>query len=92
MEKNISATDRELAFDFEEGCKMVVDRVPGTKGYDCNIMATTAVAALKGLSLLTVKLAEIVGCSVEEVLCKLAVVLLAPDEMPEGEEYGSEEG
>lgn len=92
MEKNISTADRELAFDFEEGCKMLVDRVPGTNGYDCIVEGTSNEAKLKGLSLLTVKLAESAGCSVDEVFCKLAVVLFAPDEMPEGEGYGSEEG
>ena len=49
---------------------------------------------LKGISLLVVKLAETVGCSVDEALCKLAVVLLAPEGAPveEGGAYGSEEG
>ena len=87
MEKNENIQQgRAIAFEFEEGCKLSVDRVPATNGCDITLQATTAVAALKGISLLTVKLAEVVGCSVDEVLCKLAVVLLAPDEMPVEEE------
>lgn len=70
---------REMAFEFEEGVKLLVDRVPGTKGCDVQLQATTAVAALKGICLLICKLAELTGCSEEEVLCKLATVMLAPE-------------
>ena len=91
--KDMQADGRTIAFEFEEGCKLAVDRVPGTNGCEVTLQATTAVAVLKGISLLVVKLAETVGCSVDEVLCKLAVVLLAPDEMTaDGGEHGSEEG
>lgn len=96
MEENKDMQEgRTIAFEFEEGCKLSVDRVPGTNGCSVTMQATTAVAVLKGISLLIVKIAEVVGCGVDEVLCKLAVVLLAPDGIPEGMEggeYGSEEG
>ena len=92
--ETMQETGRTIAFEFEEGCKLSVERTPGTNGCSVTLQATTAVAVLKGISLLIVKLAEVAGCGVDEVLCKLAVALLAPDEMPaeEGEGYGSEEG
>lgn len=86
--ENTQENGREMAFGFEEGVKLLVDRVPGTKGYDVSVKATTAVAALKGISLLVCKLAELVGCSEEEVLCKLATVMLAPDPEEGGEPIG----
>lgn len=89
MEENKDMQEgRTIAFEFEEGCKLSVDRVPGTNGCDIVLQATTATAALKGVSLLVVKLAEETGRSVDEILCRLAVVLLAPDEMPAGEDGG----
>lgn len=80
---------RAIAFSLEEGCVLSVERAPGADGCSVTLQATTAVAVLKGISLLIVKLAEVVGCGVDEVLCKLAVVLLAPED---GGDYGSEEG
>lgn len=94
-QEQIRQTRRELCFAMEEGCLLTVDRTPGAKGCNVTLQATTAVAALKGISLLVNELAELVGCSVDEVLCKLAVIMLAPEGMPEsmeGAEYGTEEG
>lgn len=95
MEKDIRQDGRSMEFGFDEGCKLIVDRTPGANGCDCILQATTATAALKGISLLIVKMAEATGRSVDEILCRLAVVLLVPDEMPAGEDggdYGGEEG
>ena len=96
MEENKDMQEgRTIAFEFEEGCRLSVDRTPGTNGCSVTFQATTATAALKGISLLTVKLAELTSRSVDEVLCRLAVVLLAQEGMPEdmeGAEYGTEEG
>lgn len=65
-------------FEFEEGVQLVVDRVPGTKNDRCIVCATTSTAAIKGLCWLTEEVAKELGMSVEEVLCRLAVILTAP--------------
>lgn len=71
---------RTMEFGFEEGCVMLLSRVPGTNGCDCSIEITSAVAGVKGLSLLTVKLAEVLQMSPEEVVCRLTVELFAPED------------
>lgn len=70
---------REMSFEFEEGVKLLVDRVPGTKGFDLQMMATTTDAAVKGICLLICKVAELLNCSVEEVICRVTAKLLAPE-------------
>ena len=71
---------RSMVFCIEEGCVMQLTRLPGTSGCECSIDITSAVAGLKGLSLLTVKLAECIRLSPEEVVCRLATALFAPDD------------
>jgi len=66
-------------FEFEEGVKLVVDRVPGTKNDTCRVSATSSTAAIKGLCWLTEEVAKELGMSKEEVLCRLAVILMAPE-------------
>lgn len=91
MEKEIRQDGRSMEFGFDEGCKLIVDRTPGANGCDCILQATTATAALKGMALLIVKTAEATGRSVDEILCRLAVVLLAPENDP-GKEGGGDHG
>lgn len=74
---------REMFFEFEEGVKLYVDRVPGTNGADCGLQATTVDAAVKGICLLICKLAEEVNCSEAEVLCRLATQILREEENPD---------
>lgn len=65
-------------FEFEEGVKLIVDRVPGTKNDACEVYATSSTAAIKGLCWLVEEVASELGMTKEEVLCRLAVVLLGP--------------
>ena len=66
-------------FEFDEGVQLMVDRVPGTKNDRCIVYATTSTAAIKGLCWLTEEVAKELGMSKEEVLCRLAVILTAPE-------------
>lgn len=65
-------------FEFEEGVKLVVDRVPGTRNDTCTVQATSGTAAIKGLCWLTEEVAKELNMSKGEVLCRLAVVMLGP--------------
>lgn len=65
-------------FEFEEGVKLVVDRVPGTGNDVCTVSATSSTAAIKGLCWLIGEVAKELGMAKEEVLCRLAVVLFGP--------------
>lgn len=65
-------------FEFEDGVKLIVDRVPGTKNDTCTLEATSGVAAVKGLCWAVQKTASYLNMSVEEVMCRLAVILLGP--------------
>lgn len=65
-------------FEFEETVKLTVDRVAGTNNDICTVYASSSTAAIKGLCLLIGKVAAYLGMSKEEVLCRLAVVLLGP--------------
>lgn len=63
-------------FEFEDTVKLVVDRVAGTKNDTCTVYASSSTAAIKGLCMLTAEVAKELHMSKEEVLCRLAVVLL----------------
>lgn len=65
-------------FEFEEGVKMIVDRVPGTRNDECSVNATSSTAAIKGLCWLVEEVASELGMTKEEVLCRMTVVLMAP--------------
>lgn len=64
-------------FEFEEGVKLIVDRAPGTKNDSCEVHATSRTAAVKGLCWLTEEVAKELGMTKEEVLCRMAVVMMA---------------
>lgn len=66
-------------FEFDEGVQLMVDRVPGSEIDRCAIHATSSTAAIKGLCRLTEAVAKELGMSKEEVLCRLAVILTAPE-------------
>lgn len=68
----------EDAFAFEEGAVLRIHRAPGTKGCDCQVEATDNTAAVKGLALLVIKLAEKMGVDVGHIVSLLAVILLQP--------------
>jgi hypothetical protein len=65
-------------FEFEEGVKLIVDRVPGTNNDACEVHATSTVAAIKGLCWLVENMATYMNMTVEEVICRLAVTMLGP--------------
>ncbi len=65
-------------FEFDEGVQLVVDRVIGTRDDRCTVCATSSTAAIKGLCWLTEEMAKELNMSKEEVLCRLAVILMAP--------------
>lgn len=67
-----------IEFEFEEGVKLTVDRAAGTRNDTCTVYASSKVAAIKGLCWLVEKLAEYLNMSVEEIICRLAVILLGP--------------
>lgn len=66
-------------FEFEETVKLTVDRVAGTNNDTCTVFASSNTAAIKGLCWLTEEVAKELGMSKEEVLCRLAVILTAPE-------------
>ena len=72
-------------FEFEEGVKLIVDRAPGTKNDSCEVHATSSTAAIKGLCWMTEEVAKELGMSKGEVLCRLAVILTAPER--QGQNY-----
>lgn len=69
----------ENAFTAEEGIVMELSSVPGGDGCTCSIQGNSAVAALKGLALLTMELAKRMQWPVEHVLCQVTTILLAPE-------------
>ena len=68
-----------MKFELGEGVKLMVERVPGSEIDRCAIYATSSTAAIKGLCRLTEVVAKKLGMSKEEVLCRLAVILTAPE-------------
>ena len=66
-------------FEFEETVKLAVDRVAGTENDTCSVFASSRTAAIKGLCWLTEEVAKEIGMSKGEVLCRLAVILTAPE-------------
>ena len=77
-------------FEFEEGMVVHFSRVPGTRGCDSTIDFTDSTAAVRGLAIITEDIAKRLGVPVEKVLCKLATVLIRPEE--ESQTVGKEEG
>lgn len=75
-------------FEFEEGVKLVVDRVPGTRNDTCTVHATSSTTAIKGLCWLTEEVATELGMTKEEVLCRMAVILTAPIRNPGSDRNG----
>ena len=65
-------------FEFEETAKLTVDRVAGTNNDTCSVFASSSTAAIKGLCWLTEEVARELNMSTEEVIYRLAVVLLGP--------------
>ena len=59
-------------FEFEETVKLTLDRVAGTNNDTCTVFASSSTAAIKGLCLLTEKVADYLGMSKDEVICRLA--------------------
>ncbi len=66
---------REL-FGFEQGARLVLDTVPGTRSCSAEIRATDTGAALLGLGLLAIRLAQELQVPVETVLGHLAVTVM----------------
>ncbi len=67
-----------VKFEMDEGVQLCIDRVAGDKGERCSAKATSSTAAIKGLCWITEEVAKELGMSKEEVLCRLAVILMAP--------------
>ncbi len=65
-------------FDFEDTVKMTVDRVAGTRNDTCRVFASSGGAAIKGLCRLVREVAKETGMSVQEVICRMAVVIFGP--------------
>lgn len=72
----------ENAFEKDECVILELQKLPGVEECKSRIEGTTAVAALKGLALLTEELAKVMCVPVEMVLCQITTILLAP-EVPE---------
>ncbi len=67
-----------VKFEMDEGVQLRFDRVAGTGMSGYKVYATSSTAAIKGLCWLTEEMAKELGMSKEEVLCRLAVILMAP--------------
>lgn len=63
-------------FEFEEGAVVNFSRVTGTRGFSCSVEFTTSTAAVRALAIIIEGVAKRLGVPVENVLCKLATVLL----------------
>lgn len=66
-------------FEFEEGAVVNFSRITGTRGYTYSVEFTTSTAAIRALSIITEGVANRLGVPVENVLCKLATVVLTKD-------------
>lgn len=67
-----------VRFERDEGVQLLVNREIGAEEESCSMIATSSTAAIKGLCWLTEEMAKELGMSKEEVLCRLAVILMAP--------------
>lgn len=67
------------AFELDECSVLEIQKLPGVEGCKSRIEGTTAVAALKGLALLTEELARVMCVPVEMILCQVTTILLAPE-------------
>ncbi len=65
------------AFQAEQGARFLFDHDPGSEEVQCKIQATDADAAVKGLALLAIHLAELMGTRAEHVIAKAAVETMA---------------
>lgn len=70
-------------FYFDEGVKLAIDKTPGTRDQRCEIWATDSTAAIRGLCMLIDGTAERFGMSVQEVICRLAVIAVKRKEQEE---------
>ena len=63
-------------FEFEDTVKLKVDRVAGTKNDTCEVFASSNTALVKGLCWLVEESAKYMKMTKQELLCRLAVVLM----------------
>lgn len=66
-------------FEFEETVKLKVDRVAGTKNDACEVFSSSNTALVKGLCWLVEESAKYMKMTKQELLCRLAVVLMGTD-------------
>lgn len=81
-------------FEFEEGAVVNFSRVTGTRGFSYSVEFTTSAAEIRALAIITEGVAKRLEVPVENVLCKLATVLLQEESQTVGKEgagSGSEE-
>lgn len=65
-------------FTIKDGVKLKIERVAGADAQDCEISATSSTAAVKGLCWLIQETAQYLKMTKEELLCRVAVVLMGP--------------
>lgn len=72
-----------MVFKIEEGVELKVIRkpsdAPGVDDAACEIRATDGTALVKGICLLVMEAAKRMGMTKQELLCRLAVVLMNAD-------------
>lgn len=69
----------ENAFEVDECAILEIQKMPGVEQPKSRIEATSAVAALKALALLTKELARVMCVPEEYVICNVTTILLAPE-------------
>ena len=68
-----------MKFDFEEGVKLKFELEPGGGDDTCEVYATSNTALVKGLCRLVKESAKHMKMTKQELLCRLAVVLMGTD-------------
>lgn len=68
-----------MTFDFEEGVKLKFELEPGGRDDACEVYATSNTALVKGLCRLVEESAKYMKMTKQELLCRLAVVLMGTD-------------
>lgn len=64
-----------MEFELDEGAKLALDKKPGEERERCEVAATSATTALKGLCALVEETAARLGMTAEEIVCRMAVIL-----------------
>lgn len=69
-----------MEFELDEGLLLKISKEPGEERGTCEAAATSGTAAMRGLCCLVTEVAERLGMTIEEVICRMAVIMLRQPE------------